>query len=86
MHILLIHQAFVTISEPGGTRHHELARELVKKGHTITIIASPVSYLTGKTSDGISNRKTKKNRSPGFLSFECTHTLRFIKLHPPQGF
>jgi glycosyltransferase involved in cell wall biosynthesis len=65
MHILLIHQAFVTISEPGGTRHHELARELVKKGHTITIIASPVSYLTGKTSDGKSNRKTKEELEPG---------------------
>ncbi len=48
MHILLIHQAFVTIAEPGGTRHHEMARALVQKGHTVTIIASSVSYLTGK--------------------------------------
>ncbi len=36
--------------KPGGTRHHEMARELVQKGHTVTIIASPVSYLTGKRS------------------------------------
>jgi glycosyltransferase involved in cell wall biosynthesis len=49
VHILLIHQAFVTIAEPGGTRHHEMARALVQKGHTVTIIASTVSYLTGKT-------------------------------------
>ena len=48
MHILLIHQAFVTTAEAGGTRHHEMARELVHKGHTLTIITSPVSYLTGK--------------------------------------
>jgi glycosyltransferase involved in cell wall biosynthesis len=50
MHILLIHQAFTSLNEPGGTRHHELARYLVEKGHRITVIASPVSYLTGKSS------------------------------------
>jgi glycosyltransferase involved in cell wall biosynthesis len=47
MHILLIHQAFAALDEPGGTRHHELARFLASRGHTVTIIASPVSYLTG---------------------------------------
>jgi glycosyltransferase involved in cell wall biosynthesis len=50
MHILLIHQAFAALDEPGGTRHHELARYLASQGHRVTIIASPVSYLTGKTS------------------------------------
>ena len=49
MHILLIHQAFVTLDEAGGTRHHELARYLAQRGHRVTIIASPVSYLTGKS-------------------------------------
>lgn len=49
MHILLIHQAFAAIDEPGGTRHHELARALAQQGHQVTIIASPISYLTGKT-------------------------------------
>ncbi len=48
MHILLIHQAFAALDEPGGTRHHELARHLARQGHQVTIIASPVSYLTGK--------------------------------------
>lgn len=47
MHILLIHQAFAALDEPGGTRHHELARFLVEKGHQVTVITSPVSYLTG---------------------------------------
>ena len=47
MHILLIHQAFAALDEPGGTRHHELARYLCQNGHQVTIIASPVSYLTG---------------------------------------
>jgi len=47
MHVLLIHQAFAALDEPGGTRHHELARYLAQHGHRVTIIASPVSYLTG---------------------------------------
>jgi glycosyltransferase involved in cell wall biosynthesis len=49
VHILLIHQAFVTLDEPGGTRHHELARYLASQGHRVTVIASPISYLTGKS-------------------------------------
>lgn len=48
MHILLIHQAFVTSQEAGGTRHYELARHLMQQGYRVTIIASSVSYLTGQ--------------------------------------
>ena len=48
MHVLLIHQAFAAINEPGGTRHHELALYLAGCGHMVTIIASPISYLTGE--------------------------------------
>ena len=47
MHILIIHQAFASINEPGGTRHHEFARLLTTRGHTVTVIASRISYITG---------------------------------------
>jgi len=47
MHILIIHQAFASLNEPGGTRHHEFARLLSSRGHQVTVIASPVSYITG---------------------------------------
>ncbi len=47
MHILLIHQAFAALDEPGGTRHHEFARSLAARGHRVTVITSPISYLTG---------------------------------------
>jgi glycosyltransferase involved in cell wall biosynthesis len=47
MHILIIHQAFASINEPGGTRHHEFARLLTARGHKVTVIASPISYITG---------------------------------------
>ena len=47
MHILIIHQAFASLDEPGGTRHHEFAQLLSSRGHRVTVIASPVSYITG---------------------------------------
>lgn len=47
MHILIIHQAFASLNEPGGTRHYEFARLLASHGHRVTVIASPVSYITG---------------------------------------
>lgn len=47
MHILIIHQAFASLDEPGGTRHYELARMLVAQGQQVTVIASQVSYITG---------------------------------------
>jgi lipopolysaccharide/colanic/teichoic acid biosynthesis glycosyltransferase/glycosyltransferase involved in cell wall biosynthesis len=48
LHILLIHQIYMSPGEAGGTRHHELGRHLIERGHRVTIIASSVSYLTGK--------------------------------------
>jgi glycosyltransferase involved in cell wall biosynthesis len=46
--ILLIHQAFVSPSEAGGTRHYELAQYLIRRGYPVTIVASNLSYLTGQ--------------------------------------
>ncbi|MFN3741040.1 MAG: glycosyltransferase family 4 protein [Anaerolineales bacterium] len=48
MHILLIHQAFASLDEAGGTRHYELARLLTRYGHRVTVITGTVSYLTGQ--------------------------------------
>jgi glycosyltransferase involved in cell wall biosynthesis len=45
---ILIHQAFATKDEPGGTRHLELGRRLVARGQRFTVVASDVSYHTGK--------------------------------------
>ena len=48
MHVLLIHQAFVSPDDAGGTRHYELARRFVDGGHAFSIVASDLSYLSGK--------------------------------------
>ncbi len=47
MKVLLIHQAFASGDETGGTRHWELARFLQDHGDHMSIVASQVSYLTG---------------------------------------
>jgi glycosyltransferase involved in cell wall biosynthesis len=60
VHILLIHQAFAALDEAGGTRHYEMASYLVKHGHRVTIIASPVSYLTGQSSQRHSQWVTRE--------------------------
>ncbi len=70
MHILLIHQAFAALDEPGGTRHHELARYLAAAGHRVSIIASPVSYLTGK---GAKSAKLTRD-CDGLISIYRTYT------------
>src|SRR5205809_4861531 len=46
MHVLLIHQVFAGPDDPGGTRHYELGRHLVERGHRFTVIRSAVNYLT----------------------------------------
>jgi len=49
MHILLLHQAYMGANEAGGTRHYELGRYFAEKGHTFSVVASTVSYLSGQT-------------------------------------
>jgi glycosyltransferase involved in cell wall biosynthesis len=67
MHILLIHQAFAALDEPGGTRHHELALHLARHGHKVTIIASPLSYLTGETGGGRMRWVEKQSGGEGII-------------------
>jgi glycosyltransferase involved in cell wall biosynthesis len=47
-HTILLHQAFASKDDPGGTRHYELGRRLVAQGHRFTVVASDVSYTTGR--------------------------------------
>lgn len=96
MHILIIHQIFVTPEEGGGTRHYELARYLVSKGHSVTVIASDIDYLSGKrksnsdeTRDGIrilyarTLKTVHKNfvyRAMSFLSFTVSSFIKALRV------
>jgi glycosyltransferase involved in cell wall biosynthesis len=46
--VLLIHHAFASLNEGGGTRHYELARYCAQKGHEFIVVASDVSHLSGE--------------------------------------
>ena len=78
MHILIIHQAFAGLDEPGGTRHIEIARRMVDSGHRVTIIASPVSYLTGKAETKKGKLFHRETPQPGL---EILRSYTFSAIH-----
>ena len=88
MHILLIHQAFASLDEPGGTRHHELARSLVQRGHQVTIIASPISYLTGAKRSDQKRFIVRSQLEPGLTLLRCNtyHALHRSFTHRVLSF
>ena len=61
MHTLLIHQAFASPYEAGGTRHYEFARHAVKAGDRFTVVTSDLSYLSGRRATEKKNLVTKQN-------------------------
>lgn len=72
---LLVHQAFVSKDEPGGTRHFELARRLVTLGHRFTVVASDVSYHTG-------GRIVAK---PRLVTESCEDGVRILRAYTYAG-
>jgi glycosyltransferase involved in cell wall biosynthesis len=73
MHTLLIHQAFAAESDPGGTRHLELARRAVAAGEKFTIVASDVPYGSGK-------RVTPRRR---LMTEEQIDGIRLVRCYTP---
>jgi len=78
IHILLIHQAFTALDEPGGTRHYEMAQSFIQHGHRVTVITSPVSYLTGKAAEKKIRWVSYENPQPGL---EILRTYTSPALH-----
>lgn len=48
MRVWLVNHYGLPPSEPGGTRHYALARELIGRGHDVTVIASSFNHATGR--------------------------------------
>jgi len=71
MHILLIHRAFAQSNQPGGTRHIELSRALVSKGHRITVVTSTVSYLQADSGRAIPAPSSRETIEPGIEVIRC---------------
>ena len=64
MKVLLIHQTFISPEEAGGTRHYELARHCESQGIEFTIVASNLTYLTGRPVDSRSGLVTEERKGP----------------------
>ncbi len=71
MHILLIHQAYASLDEAGGTRHEEMARYLVAHGHRVTVVASSLNYLSGKPNSEAKKWVSCKVIEPGLTILRC---------------
>jgi len=78
MHILFIHQIFLSPREAGSTRHFELAKHLVKKGNRVTVIGSTVSYLTGEVEDRFRGKLLYKEVIEGV---EIVRIWSYSKIH-----
>ena len=74
MHALLIHQAFVSPDDAGGTRHYELARRFVDGGQQFSIVASDLSYLSGK-------KCAKDDRIQDFDGVKVRRAWTYSSLH-----
>jgi len=48
VHILYIHQYFLTNDQIGGTRSYDLARYLIANGHKVTIVSGNINPQTGQ--------------------------------------
>jgi glycosyltransferase involved in cell wall biosynthesis len=75
--VVLVHQAFVTGNEPGGTRHFELGRRLVANGHRFSVVTSDVGYQSGRRLV-IENRFVTRSEEEGV---SILRTRTFASLH-----
>ncbi|WP_416145271.1 hypothetical protein [Planococcus koreensis] len=57
MNIWIFNHYATGLNSSGGTRHFDLAKQLVRKGHSVTIFASSFSHYTLKD-EHLANSKT----------------------------
>ncbi|NPV70690.1 MAG: glycosyltransferase family 4 protein [Firmicutes bacterium] len=74
MRVLIINHYAIPPTEPGGTRHHSLAKELVSRGHEVAIVAASFHHMTRR-------RRPEADNSCWF--FESIDGARFVWLRVP---
>lgn len=80
MKVLYIHQYFITPNEPGGTRSYWISREIINRGHKVTMVTSTSKLEPGRYNiDGIDTIYVKNiyNNSLTNLQKICSF-LKFI--------
>lgn len=74
MKVWIINQYVIAPGQAGGTRHHSLARELVRRGHEVTIIASSFDHYT--------RRETRLSSGEPYKT-EISDGITFVWLRTP---
>lgn len=89
MNILYIHQYFCTPDEPGGTRSYWISKELVERGHNVTMITSTNKlhpYPCETTIEGIKVIYVKNDYSNYMSPLRKVYSfLNFLKLAIKEG-
>lgn len=76
MNIWLLNHYAVSPNSTGGTRHFDLAEQLVQKGHTVTIFASSFNHF---------NRvETQTYQSGNFYKTEVIRGVKFVWFKTPK--
>jgi len=65
MRVWIVNHHAIPPSEPGGTRHYSLARELVRRGHDVTVLASSFNHATGKQISGTKGKLSTRAEFDG---------------------
>ncbi|MCF8102154.1 MAG: glycosyltransferase family 4 protein [Desulfarculaceae bacterium] len=76
--VLLIHQAFATPQDPGGTRHYELMQHCQSDGFRFIAVTSLNSYLDGKRRGAAGHKWAKREHHQGI---EVMRTYSGSDLH-----
>jgi glycosyltransferase involved in cell wall biosynthesis len=76
MHILLIHQFFLKDHEGGGARWNEMTRIWIECGHSVTVLAGNVHYMSGPGNE----------RQPAFSEYTSAGGARVISCYVAPGY
>jgi len=76
MHIWMLNHYATPPDTPGGTRHFDFARELVKQGHKVSIFASGFSHRT-RTEERLKGRQNCRRENIDGVEFIWLRTAPY---------
>ncbi|WP_414050639.1 glycosyltransferase family 4 protein [Macrococcus animalis] len=76
MNFLIINHYATTPYQNGGTRHYDRAKELIKLGHKVTIVASSFNHFSKKETQSFDNQLFTKENIDG-IDFVWIKTIQY---------
>jgi glycosyltransferase involved in cell wall biosynthesis len=71
VHILVVHQHYLSAGQPGGSRFNEFSRLWTEAGHQVTVLAGTVNYATGETKSDYRGRLVTEEREGAVRVLRC---------------